>query len=487
MSKTLLFTAWRYLIRHPWQTILMVLGITLGVAVVVAVDLANASASRAFSLSTASITGNATHQIIAGPGGLDTEVYTQLRVEGFPAPSAPVISAYVTSPQLGERPMQLLGVDPFVEAPFRDYLGDNASAPRASDAATLRDFLTQPGAILITNQLAERYGLEACDTPDQDPACQITVLANGVSRPAFIAGLLEPSDSLSARALGGMLLADISTAQDLSGRGQKLDRIDLILSPENEAALIAQLEKYLPASARLQSVSSRSGAVDEMTAAFRLNLSALSLLALLVGMFLIYNTITFSVVQRRPFYGTLRCLGVTRREVFSLVMLEALGVGLLGAILGVFLGVLMGQGAVRLVTQTINDLFFVLTVRGVGIPLGSLVKGVLLGVITTLLTAAPPAYEAAAVPPRVALSRSGLESKTRRGIYLAAILGGFLILAGIFMLLIPGGSLTISFAGTFAIVVGFAMLVPLTTIALMRRLPPVIGRAVRCARAHGAT
>ena len=67
-----------------------------------------------------------------------------------------------------------------------------------------------------------------------------------------------------------------------------------------------------------------------MTAAFRTNLTALSLLALVVGMFLIYNTMTFSVVQRRPLFGTLRCLGVTRAEVFTLVVGEAFIVGVSG-------------------------------------------------------------------------------------------------------------------------------------------------------------
>ena len=77
-----------------------------------------------------------------------------------------------------------------------------------------------------------------------------------------------------------------------------------------------------------------------MTAAFELNLSALSLLALVVGMFLIYNTVTFSVVQRRPLFGILRCLGVTGGQLFALILGEAVVLSLIGSILGLGLGVL---------------------------------------------------------------------------------------------------------------------------------------------------
>ena len=121
MRRPLLNVGWRYLLRHPWQTVLMVLGITLGVAVVVAIDLANSSAGRAFDLTTESVAGRATHQVVGGPAGLDEAIYARLRVEGGVTLAAPIVSDYVTSPQLGDRPIQLLGVDPFAETPFRSY------------------------------------------------------------------------------------------------------------------------------------------------------------------------------------------------------------------------------------------------------------------------------------------------------------------------------------------------------------------------------
>ena len=465
-SKTLLNVGWRYLLRHPWQSILMVVGITLGVAVVVAIDLANASASQAFDLSTEAVAGRATHQIVAGPQGLDQEVYVALRRAGLAndgVASAPVLNDYVTASQLGGRPLQLLGVDPFAEAPFRSYVAGEGNVP----IAQLTAFLTRPGAILLSADLAERYGVQL--------GSEITLDVGGYQRPAVVAGLLQPADGLSRRALDGMILADISTAQELTGRLGRLDRIDLIL-PENDRVAMQRLEALLPAELSVTPVAARSGTIEQMTAAFRTNLTALSLLALVVGLFLIYNTMTFSVVQRRPLFGTLRCLGVTGREVFLLVLGEALVIGLLGAFLGVILGVILGQGAVQAVTQTINDLYFVLTVRGVAIPTSSVLKGLALGVAATMLAAAPPAWEAATVPPRTVLSRSGLESKAGRAVKGAALASLALLAAGVVLLLIPAPGLTLSFAGTFAVIVGIGMQTPLVTKLLMDGVTPLSSR-----------
>lgn len=455
---------YRYLTRHPWQSLLMILGIALGVAVAVAIDLANASAARAFDLSADAVAGRATHSIVGGPQGLDEALYARLRRSEPALTAAPVLSEYVSSPQLGGGLLQLLGVDAFAEAPFRDYLsgGQGGDLP----AIDLVSFLAQPGALILSADLAERFAIQAGDA--------ITLEVGGRSVPAFVAALVAPQDDLSRRALASLLLADLATAQELTGRLGRLDRIDLILPAGGARA--AEIASGLPEGVRIQPVSARSGSLEQMTAAFRLNLTALSLLALVVGLFLIYNTITFSVVQRRALFGTLRCLGMTRGEIFAMVIGEALLVGVAGAGLGLVLGILLGQGAVQLVTRTINDLYFVLNVQGIQIAASSLVKGALLGILATALTAAPPAWEAASAPPRLALSRSGLESKARRAVWLAAAGGWVLFLLGAGMLLfLPTRDLVVSFAGTLAVMIGFAMLAPAVTLLLARAVTPLAG------------
>jgi len=174
---------WRYLLLRRWQSLLMVMGIALGVAVMVAIDLANASASQAFQLSTESVTGKTTHQIVAGPDGLTESLYTTILRQKWSEMAAPVISETVISPELGSQPLQLLGIDPFAETPFRNYLG-NAGQPLPLQQLTA--FLTQPGAVFLSRPVAQRYNL-LLGSP-------FTLEIAGRNKSVFVAGLIDSSD-----------------------------------------------------------------------------------------------------------------------------------------------------------------------------------------------------------------------------------------------------------------------------------------------------
>jgi putative ABC transport system permease protein len=213
-----------------------------------------------------------------------------------------------------------------------------------------------------------------------------------------------------------------------------------------------------------------------MSAAFELNLTALSLLALVVGMFLIYNTVTFSVVQRRKLFGILRCLGVTGRQLFTLILAEAAVLSLIGAVIGLGVGVILGKGMVRLVSQTINDFYFVVNVQDISIPPLSLVKGLIIGLGAALLASVVPAWEASRTSPQSSLRRSTIEVAAQRAtrwlLLVFLILGG----GGIILLALEGVSLIIAFVGLFAILIGSAFLTPTLTIYFMKLVTPVYGR-----------
>lgn len=459
ISNGLIRVGRRYLFGHAWQTILMVLGIALGVAVIVAVDIANASAIRAFRISTEVVSGKATHQILGGVNGLEDSLYTQLKRDGLGVPLAPAISVYVSSPQLGNRPLQLLGIDPFVDGDFRSYLGFENNLTTEG----LFSLLTVPGSVIISKDNSENYSLSLGD--------EIALEIDGLERNAVISGIVDVQEPVTRRSLEGMLIADIASVQEMAGREGFLDWIDIILPEGTET-----LNYPLPEGASLQPTGAKQGALEQMTSAFRMNLSALSMLALIVGLFLIYNSITFSVVQRRKLFGTLRCLGVTRAEIFRLVVFEAGIVGLIGALLGIGLGILLGRNTIQLVSQTINDIYFTTTVQDVRIPLESLLKGGVIGMVATILAAGFPALEAASIPPQTALSRSILESKSRLVVSLLAFGGLITITLGVLIFQIPSSSLFLGFVGTTIVVIGFAMLSAISMIGILKMTEPLVGR-----------
>lgn len=453
----------RSLIRHPWQALLSVVGVALGVGVVTAVDLANESAHRAFRIAAETVAGRATHRVVGGPAGIPEELYRTLRVGHRVRPSAPVVEGDVAVAGRPGETLLLVGVDPLAEAAFRAF------SPRFAAGGGLDFLMARPATGLLLPETAARLGVKAGGS--------LTVEAAGGITAVTLAGSLAAGDEVSRQGLDGVLVTDIATAQELLGMAGRLSRIDLILPEGGEGeAVLRSLRALLPPGVEVVAAGARAGALDRMTRSFRLNLSALSLLALLVGMFLIYNTTTFSVVRRRRLIGMLRAVGVTRREIFLLVCGEAFLTGIAGTAAGLVLGLLLGEGITALVTRTINDLYFLLRVREVPLLPATLAKGALLGIGATLAAALPPALEATGAPPRAVLTRSDLELRARRLVPRAALAGIVAMAAGGALLLVEGGGLIASFAGLFVLVIGYALAVPAATAILAPLLGAVTAR-----------
>src|SRR5438132_715517 len=396
----------RHLLRHPAQLALALVGLALGVGTIVAVEVATESSRRAFELSLEAVNGPATHQITGGPRGIDERLYVRLRAQSFgssPPLFAPVLAGYVA---IGERTMQLVGVDPFAAL----ELAGEGRAPGVPDPATdgldtLRDWLTEPGAVVMSATAASELGLAT--------GRRLELRVGGVPRPAT----LIAQAAGAGPGLDGVLLTDIAQAQEWLGATGRLSRIDVRLpagAPGEE--LLARLRMQLLPSLELRATRAQLRETLAMTDAFTTNLKAMSLLALLVGAFLIYGAVSFAVLQRRPIMAVLRALGATRGQVLGLVLAEAAALGIVGAACGVLLGLVMGRGLVGLVSQTINDLYFVVAVREMSVPAVSLVAAAGGGVLTALAAALLPALEVAASAPQLGLSRSVLE---RRALHLA--------------------------------------------------------------------
>ena len=457
----------RHYLKHPWQIVLSTVGITLGVAVVVAIDLTNNSAHKAFEISADALTGKATHEIIGASNGVPDDLYIDMRKQEGISHVAPVIEGYAKlvnrqkpASDTNSEVFQLVGVDIFAEAPFRNHLEKTVRQPDYTR------FLGEPNTVILAKSTAARLGIKRND--------QLTFLISGAEHPLTVVGLIDDSNQIDRLALSAMLFVDIATAQEILGMQGFLTRIDIIVPDTSQGKkLLQELKVSLPSNVDIITANARNHALSQMTRAFETNLTALSLLALIVGMFLIYNTMTFAVVLRRPIIGALRALGVTRREIFKMIFTESLFIGVVSTWLGLFFGILLAEGLLELVTRTINDLYFVLNVNTLEISYVVILKGIAIGVVATALTGLIPAYEATKSTPRASLTRSTLEAKYRQAFRWSTWVGGGLISLGALVLLIPNDFLWLSFAGLFSIIAGFSMFVPQLTLALVNLSVPV--------------
>ncbi len=458
-----------YLLRHPWQLALALLGICIGVAVMVAVDLANESSRRAFLLSMDAINGEATHQIIAGPTGVDETVYTKLRVEHGIRSIAPVVSGYI---RYQDATLHVLGVDLFAEREFRNYslsgrnensvVNSRANGRSAMDVVSR--ILTTPGASLTSARTAQMLGLEIED--------EFRVTAAGHEHTAVLVGLFAPEQQ---GRLDNLLITDISSAQQWLGMRGRLTRIDVRIRADDER-LAQQIKSILPPATQLLSAAARTQTTLDMSNAFMTNLTAISLLAMLVGIFLIYNSVGFAVLQRRGLIGVLRALGLTRGQTFSLILIEGVMLGIVGAILGLLLGVWLGEQLLHLVARTISDHYFVVNVTTVSIAPASVIKGLAAGLGATVFAAMVPAIEASSYQPRLAMTRSVLERRAGQSLPFLAAAGLLAAALSALILVFSGDNLVAGLIALFLLILGFALLIPIAVRAAARAMTPLAAK-----------
>jgi putative ABC transport system permease protein len=457
MNRLLALASARFYRRHPWQLVLAIAGISLGVAVYVGVDLANDSAQRAFDLSAAAVRGRTTHRLLPAGGDLDERVFRDLvTARGFSA-AAPVIELDVGIARLPGRRFPLLGVDPLEEAGVRSF-----AAYVPGGGSNLAELIAEPGTVLLPDALAAELGIE--------PGAVLTRVVGGRAREVRAIGTI--GGGAANAETEPPIVADIATAQELAGRIGTISRIDLKLTAEEARALAADP----PAGTVLVPAANENVAFEELAAAFRTNLRALGLLALVVGMFLIYSTMSFAIVQRRSTLGVLRAVGVARRELLATVLLEAIALGLVATAIGLVLGHVLATRLVELVLRTIGDLYFTTAVTAAAPSPAIYARGAALGVVGTLLASAGPALEAARAAPAAVMRRVELERGSRRAARAAAWVALPLLVASFAVLMFGSRGLYVGLGGLFGVLAACALAVPQGTLLLMRAAEAGIGR-----------
>jgi putative ABC transport system permease protein len=352
-----------------------------------------------------------------------------------------------------------LGIDLFAEREIRSFTGETRSedSDESNSQSLFVGFLTTPGVVMTSEQTATELGLSVGEP--------FELIADGRARPAELLAVFDDEGGLDR-----LLVTDIATAQEWLDKAGQLTRVDVRV--EDDTALAA-LRAALPDGTQVLSATGRTRATADMSQAFMTNLTAMSLLALLVGLFLIFNSVNFSVLQRRALIGVLRALGLTRRQLLTMILVEAGLVGLVAAGLGVVFGIVLGEQLIDLVSRTINDLYFRVTVTSISVEPFSIVKGLVAGVGAALVAAVIPAIEATSYTPRLALARSTLERRARHALPALAFTGLAAVLVAAVLVLVSGNNLVAGLTAIFLLILGFALFVPLFVSVAAKLTAPI--------------
>lgn len=435
----------RHLLHQPWQLGLALLGIALGIAVVCAVQLTQASARQALAYAQRSLGGPATHRLDAATGeelDLDERDYARLVLRWPQLHLMPVVSGHATFAADAGRSLAIVGVDLLAARALR------GTTQRLGDAVDFTALLTRPGTAVLNETTARRLGVTRGST--------LALIVDGRARRLEIVGLAPaagdggPADEL--------LVMDIASAQETLDAAGRLSAVDLVLPRTGRRQLATALRHDLPAGWRLTANDTRLGAAREMTRAFDVNLAALSLLALLVGMFLVYNTVSFLALQRRPLFTRLRALGVSGRELSSVLAVETCLLGIVGIALGILLGRGVAGVLLQFVARTVNDLYYRAAIVEVATPPRLLAGIALLGLVATLAAALPPIRAVT----RETVAASGRQeggavgTSPRLPLFLAVFVWGL----GATLLAWPTRALWPGFGALFAFLLGAALPLP---------------------------
>jgi putative ABC transport system permease protein len=429
-------TALRHARLAPGQTVLLIGILALGVAVYVAVRLANRAAVTSFAHFTDTLTGQSDWIVRAPAGPLSETVLPDLRrlLGSRPVHLVPVLEVSAAPPattadgdRFGRTSYTLLGVDlvslgnlavqrrstePFFrETPERGAAGENS----------FWSSLDGPPTLWLSPAL-----------PSPRPT-ELTLLIDDRVETIPVAGVI-PIPPEAPKPPARLLVMDLPQLQRLSGREAQLDRVELIVEPgprlaERQAEIGQLLEDAAEGRWLVTTPGARRESAATMTQAFRLNLTVLSLIALLVGLYLVFQALDGAVVRRRAEIAILRSLGVEERMIQRLWLAESAVLGLIGGAVGVALGWLGAQGAVRAVGETVNALYFASTVQAARLEPVELAGGLALGLVASVIAGWIPARQAARTPPAHVMQRSAAPAAGARvlahpGVAVALIMVG---------------------------------------------------------------
>jgi putative ABC transport system permease protein len=366
-----------YLHHKPWQGSLGVFGIALGIAVVMAVQVSQTSARRSFEKAELTLAGTATDRILGAAGHLTEEFFASLCLAEPALEASPVLAGHARTAGTRHRWLRVHGIDPVSAA-------GRINGTEAAGVGLPALLFGQAAGVAAPALLKSLGSAEAMPVMLDQPG-GTTVITLHALREANSSVTL-PDD---------LIVMDIALAQDVLATPGRLSHIDLVIPDDAEgAALRTRIHKQLSAGMEIRDLRADRFARQDLGRAFETNLSALSLLSLMVGLFLVYNTASFLVVQRSFLFNRLRALGVRRREIFSAILVESALLGGLGGVFGILLGLLLARFLLGLIAGTVGDFYYVVSTTTPETSWSQIAALWCLAVVTSTLAAIPAAWRA---------------------------------------------------------------------------------------------
>ncbi|HET8938580.1 MAG TPA: FtsX-like permease family protein [Polyangiales bacterium] len=384
MTKLIRLVVLRHLLRSPGRSSLTVLGIVLGVAVVFAIELANASVIAALRSSMTSATDKVQLTVGAEAGVEDAALDRVREVAGVEA-AIPVIEATVRDERAHVQ-LAVLAVDLLSKVEAQHFI-----APDSLHIDDELSLVNDPHGVLLTAEYARRTRVAIGDKLQLETA-------RG-SKEFVVHGTFEPRGAATGYA-GDLVVMDVYCAQIAFDRGQRFDRIDIIAQPEADLRQLAErVQQALGGAVMVQAPRERSEEVERLLGGFQLGLTLASTIALFVGAFIVYNSLAISVARRRREIGIMRALGATGGQVLALFVGEGALLGVLGTGIGLAFGWLLARLALQFVAATVSALYVPVAVRELVVTARDVWTAAGLGLTAALIAAYIPARRAAATDP----------------------------------------------------------------------------------------
>ncbi len=362
-------------------------GICLGVATMVSIDLVSGSVLHSFQSSIDRIAGRAALQVTGAQSGFPDKMLELVQKVPGVEYGVPVIQTYANFAGGSRRAVMILGIDTLEDHHMRQY----SLSGEGEDIPDPLMFLARPDSILLTRSMAKREGIRMGQ--------KIRLQTVEGIKTFKVRGLLKP-DGPARAAAGDVAVMDIFAAEKVFGMGRLIDRIDVRLLPGEQLDVMKRrIERALPAGYKVETPAARGREIGDFLAYVKNCSGITGWLAILVGMYLIYNVVSISVVQRRKEIGILRALGARRGELIGLLLAETFTVALFGALVGIGLGLLFARSVMGVTAQVVSQTYARVHAGAILFPWKSALLDGSIGIAASLAAALPPAVSIVRVTP----------------------------------------------------------------------------------------